>query len=400
MVIKRIRNIFFIKTIVSDGVNISDKIYAMKKSFIGISVILAGILISTLIIAKGANKDKTQDIAGLREASYYRPLEGGNVACDLCPNRCILSRNQRGLCKVRENINGKLYSLVYGKPVSINVDPIEKKPFFHFLPGARTYSLATAGCNLECKYCQNWDIAQRRPEELEYVARTPEEVVDEAIKSNSQVIAFTYNEPTVWYEYMYDIAKLAKQKNLRTVMVSSGYINPQPLKDLLPYIDGVRIDLKSFESEVYQQLIRGNLEPVLESIKTVYKSGKWLELIHLVVPGFTDDLAEIEKMCRWIKDNTGDDVPVHFTRFWPKYKLTNLAPTSEESLKEARKKCQDAGLKYVYTGNIDDEEGSTTFCPKNQKPLIKRQGFFVKENSVDENGKASGCPVAIPGVWK
>lgn len=372
----------------------------MRKNLFPLFIIFAGILISIFIIRKGIRREEIPATSQLHEASFYRQLEGGTVGCELCPNRCILGQGQRGLCKVRENINGKLYSLVYGKPVTIDVDPIEKKPLYHFLPGAKAYSLATAGCNLECKYCQNWDISQRRPEDLESTSMTPEEVVAQAIKSDSQVIAFTYNEPTVWYEYMLDIAKLAKQKGLKTVMISSGYINPEPLKNLLSYLDGVKIDFKSFNSEVYATLIRGKLEPVLESIKIVHESGKWLELVHLVVPGYTDDLAEIKEMCQWVKDNVSDSVPIHFTRFWPKYKLLNLPPTPEETLKKARQVCREIGLKYVYTGNIEDEEGSITYCPDNNQPMIKRLGFFVKENLVDSSGKASSCPTAIAGVWK
>ena len=373
------------------------KIKEMKKGFLGLGVIVFGIITSFFILAK-TPKNKTPE--NLYEASFYQQLEGGKVQCQLCPNRCILSPGQRGLCKVRENIGGKLYSLVYGKPVTTAIDPIEKKPFYHFLPGAKAYSLATAGCNLACKYCQNWDIAQRFPENVAFTPMTPQQVVEEALKSNAQVIAFTYNEPIVWYEYMRDIAKLAKEKGLRTVMVSNGYLNLQPLKELLPFMDAVKVDLKSFNEETYLQLTSGKLEPVLETIKTVWQNKTWLEIVWLVVPGYTDNLEEIKQMCLWLKENTSEDVPVHFSRFWPKYKLTNLPPTPQQTIKKARQVCQQAGMKYVYTGNIEDEEGSTTFCPTNHQPLIKRIGYFIKENLVDTNGKSSNCPETIPGVWK
>lgn len=371
----------------------------MKKEIIGLVVIIFGVLISLLVISK-LSKNKGLLLSDLHEASFYQQLEDGRVICQLCPNNCILGKGQRGLCKVRENIDGKLYSLVYGKPVTVNVDPIEKKPFYHFLPGKKAYSLATAGCNLECKYCQNWDIAQRKPEDLESIPMTPQEVVDQAIKENAPIIAFTYNEPIVWYEYMLDIARLAKEKGLKTVMISSGYINQKPLEELLPFLDAVKVDLKSFNNEVYNQLIRGKLEPVLETIKTVHREGVWLELVHLVVPGYTDDLEEIKRMCLWIKDNVGTEVPLHFSRFWPKYKLLNLPPTPEETLKKARQICLEIGLKYVYTGNIDDEAGSATYCPDNQELVIERQGFFVQENLVDKNGKTPNCQSIIPGVWQ
>lgn len=336
----------------------------------------------------------------LKEARFYKTLSGGRVQCQLCPNKCILSEGQRGLCKVRENRGGKLYSLVYGKPVAIHVDPIEKKPFYHFLPKAKAYSLATAGCNLACKFCQNWDIAQRFPEDVKSYNYPPEKVVEEALKFGAEVIAFTYNEPTVWYEYMYDIAKLAKTKGLKTVMVSSGYINPEPFRQLLEVLDAVRIDLKGFDEKYYQEIVGGELKPVLESIKTAYQSGTWLEIINLVVPGYNDDEKEIRAMCQWIKENLSEDVPLHFLRFHPDYKMRNLPPTPIETLKKARKIAQEVGLNYVYIGNVPEIEGSTTFCPDNNQPLIIRKGFFVEENKIDEEGNSPICPTKIPGVWK
>jgi len=374
----------------------------MKKVAPILAVLTPGIILSAFIVFKGLKMQGEEIISteNLFEASFYEQLESEAVQCNLCPNRCILEEGQRGLCKVRQNIKGKLYSLVYGKPVSIHVDPIEKKPLYHFLPSSTAYSLATAGCNLECKYCQNWDIAQRFPEDLESTPMTPEEVVNAAIKSKSEVIAFTYNEPTVWYEYMFDIAKLAKEKSLKTVAISSGFINQKPLKQLLPYMDAYKVDLKSFNEETYTQLLGGRLQPVLDTIKTVYESGTWLEIVYLVVPGYTDNIDEIEKMCTWIKENTNENVPVHFSRFWPKYKLLNLPPTPEKTLVKARQTCMDAGMKYVYTGNIDNDEGNTTYCPENQKPLLIRHGFSIELNLIDSEGKAPNCSVTIPGVWK
>lgn len=336
---------------------------------------------------------------GLVEAKYYEDLGGDRVRCNLCPNYCILEPGQRGLCKVRKNIDGKLYSLVYGKPVTIHLDPIEKKPFFHVLPSAKVYSLATTGCNLACKYCQNWDIAQRFPEDVQYREMSPEEVVLEAKKVGAQGIAFTYSEPTVFYEYMLAIAKLAQKEGLKTVVVSAGFINPEPLKELLPYIDAYKIDLKAFDNETYRSLIGGRLEPVLETLQIIKEDPKtWLEIVNLVVPGYTDDLEEMKKMCAWIKDNLGPDVPVHFSRFHPMYKLQNLPPTPEETIKEARKICLEVGLHYVYTGNIPDEEGFTTYCPVCGKPIIVRKGYTVLENRIHD-GKCEYCGAEIPGVW-
>lgn len=374
----------------------------LKKKYLGITIIFLGIFLSFLIVGKAVKSVKKPKLtsSNLYEASFYRKLENGRVQCELCPNKCLLKTQERGICKSRENIGGKLYSLVYGKPVTVHVDPIEKKPFYHFLPGAKAYSLATTGCNLSCKYCQNWDISQRNPEEVESTPMTPEEVVQKALQSGSPVIAFTYNEPVIWYEYVRDIAKLAKQKGLRTVMISNGYINQEPLKELLMYLDGVKVDLKAFDDEVYQKMSNGRLTPVLETIKTVHASGKWLEIVYLVVPQYTDNQEKIKEMCLWVLNNVGEEVPIHFSRFWPEYKLANLPPTPPETIKQARQICLELGMKYVYTGNISDQDGSTTYCPGTQQPVIKRDGFLIKENLVDNLGLSEGCPSSISGVWQ
>ncbi len=374
----------------------------MQKKYIGIAVLAVGALLSILVVVSSDKQQADQSTAELHEAMYYRQLEDGKVQCELCPNRCILKEGQRGICNVRENISGKLYSLVYGKPVTIAVDPIEKKPLYHFLPGAQAFSLATAGCNLDCKYCQNWDIAHRAPEDVQSYSMTPQQVVDKALEEQAEVIAFTYNEPTVWYEYMLDIAKLAHENDLKTVSITAGYINPEPLEELLPYLDAVKIDLKSFNEETYRTLNQGQLQPVLDSIKIVKDSGTWLELVNLVVPGYTDDLGEIREMCVWIKDQLGTDVPLHFSRFWPKYKLTNVSPTSEETLIKARRICRDeVGLNYVYIGNVEVENGGNTLCPGTDEPLIVRNGYFIEENLISPQGTSSACPnISVPGAWR
>ncbi len=374
----------------------------MQKKYIGIAVVAVGALLSVLVIVSAGRQESTKQAEELHEAMYYRQLEDGKVQCELCPNRCILKEGQRGICNVRENRGGKLYSLVYGKPVTVAVDPIEKKPLYHFLPGSRALSLATAGCNLDCKYCQNWDIAHRAPEDVQSYSMTPQEVVEKALQENVEVIAFTYNEPTVWYEYMLDIAKLAQEKDLKTVSITAAYINPEPLKELLPYLDAVKVDLKSFNAETYRTLNQGQLQPVLESIKIVKESGTWLELVNLVVPGYTDSMDEIREMCTWIKDNLGSDVPLHFSRFWPKYKLTNVPPTPEETLIEARRICRDeVGLNYVYVGNVEVQNGGNTLCPGTEEPLITRNGYFIEENLISPQGTSSAClQTNIPGIWR
>lgn len=368
----------------------------MKKYLVGLAILIFGVGVSFLVLKKGSEKGQTLPATACQEAWFYEKLDGGRVQCQLCPNRCILTEGQRGLCKVRENQNGKLVSLVYGQPVTIHVDPIEKKPFNHFLPGSTAYSIATGGCSLSCKYCQNWDIAQRFPEDLKSINMPPEKVVEEALKSGAKSIAYTYSEPMVFYEYLYDTAKLAHERGLKNVVVSSGYVNPEPLKKLLPLLDAIKIDLKGFSEDFYQEIVGGHLQPVLDNLKIIKEEGTWLEIVNLLVPGKNDNPEEIKKMCEWLKNNLGPDVPLHFSRFHPEYKLQNLPPTPEETVKNARQICLDVGLHYVYTGNIIDPEGQTTYCPTNKKPLIVRQGQTVLENHLDEGL----CDVEVPGVWR
>ena len=336
-------------------------------------------------------------VAGLKEAMYYEELGGGLVECQLCPNRCLLNPGQTGTCRVRENIDGKLYSLSYGKPVTIHVDPIEKKPLFHFLPGANAFSLATVGCNLSCSFCQNWNISQAKPGDFNIPDHSPEEVVRAAKESGAQVIAFTYSEPIVFYEYVIDISRLAKDAGLKTVMISGGYINREPLLNLLPYLDGIKIDLKSFSDEFYKKLTNGRLEPVLNTIKTIADSGKHLEIVYLVIPGENDSEEEIAAMTKWLVENAGPDTILHFSRFHPDYKMLNRPPTPEATIKRAREQALAAGLKYVYTGNMPYPEGESTFCADGSI-AIKRQGYFIKENRLNDGRCEDGT--IIPGVWE
>jgi pyruvate formate lyase activating enzyme len=333
------------------------------------------------------------------EALFYEKLKDKKVKCNLCPNFCIIKENEYGKCKARKNIDGKLYSMVYGKIAAMHIDPIEKKPFFHFLPGSLIYSISTTGCNMRCKFCQNWEISQVYPDEIETKFFSPEDLIKDIKSKQIKAIAFTYGEPSIFYEYMLDIAKLAKKNGIKTAVVSSGYINPEPLKKLLPYIDAYKIDLKGFTDKFYEEVTSGKLQPVLETMKIIKKSGVWLEIVNLVIPGYNDDEKDIKRMAQWIKENLGDDVPLHFTRFYPNYKLLNLPPTPPQTLKKAREIAMGVGLKYVYTGNIDDIEGSTTYCPKSKQPAIIRNGFFVIKNNLKEGGT---CPDGskIPGIWK
>ncbi len=319
------------------------------------------------------------------------------VQCELCPNGCVLELGQHSKCRARMNKDGTLYSLVYGKPCAVHVDPIEKKPFFHFLPGTTAFSIATAGCVLSCKFCQNWQISQAKPEDTDTYDLPPEKVVSNAVAYKCRSVTYTYTEPTVFYEYMYDTAVIAKKQGIKNTMHSCGYINEKPLRTLSKYMDAADIDLKGFTEDFYSRICNGSLRPVLNALVVLKEEGVWLEITNLVIPTLNDDLKIIREMSRWIVKNLGADVPIHFSRFFPHYKLTNLPPTPIETLEGARKTAMDAGLKFVYIGNIL-HEGENTFCPKCKKVLIERMGYFVKQNHVS-NGKCKFCNTSIAGVW-
>jgi pyruvate formate lyase activating enzyme len=337
----------------------------------------------------------------MREAKYYTADFKGKgclVQCNLCPRNCVIPEGAFGNCGARKNIKGKLYSMVYGKAVAVAIDPIEKKPLFHFLPGSRILSWGTAGCNLHCKHCQNWTTSQARAGEYPEEDLAPAELVKAALDSSCESIAATYNEPTVFYEYMYDAFRLAKKSNIKTVAVTNGFINEKPLKDLLPYLDGANVDLKSFDESFYREVASAELKPVLNTLKIINKSKTWLEITNLIIPTLNDDLGSIKKMCKWIRENLGVHVPLHFSAFYPCYKLANLPPTPEEILIKARRVAQEAGLKYVYVGNIQTEDGETTFCPNCKKLLIKRAGFFVATDDLKGN-RCRYCNAAVDGVF-
>jgi len=334
----------------------------------------------------------------LKEALFFKKLKDGSIQCVLCPRFCVIKSGERGSCGTRTNMNDKLYSLVYGKPCSIAIDPIEKKPFYHFLPGTKSLSLATVGCNLKCLHCQNWSISQAKFEDVPHLEATPEQVVEQAKSSNARTISFTYTEPTVFYEYMLDIAKLAKKEKIKCNIVSNGYINLQPLKKLIPYIKAANIDLKG-NAIFYEKICDGKIERIFETIKLLYEKKVWLELTNLIIPGYNDNIEEIKKMVSWISENLGKDVPLHFSAFYPCYKLANLPPTQPEFLVKARILAKAQGLNFVYTGNIKDEDGSTTFCPHCGERIIQRKSFFVVENKL-KRGKCPVCKNKLPGVWQ
>ena len=343
----------------------------------------------------GAGAEATAD---LHEARWYEPLANGLVHCRLCPNSCRLPDGKIGLCKVRKNVGGKLYTLSYGQLAAAHVDPIEKKPFYHVLPGAQAFSLATPGCNMRCLFCQNWEISQSFPWQVATQAATPAQVVDAALRSGAQAIAFTYSEPTIFYEYMLDIAKLAKANGLKTLVVSNGYIEPDPLRELLPFIDAYKVDFKAFNPQFYVDFTGGRREPILEAMKIIQASGTWLEIVTLLVPGQNDGDAEIRQLSRWIQANLGPDVPLHFSRFHPQHKLANLPPTPFETVVRARDIALSEGLRYVYTGNVPYPEGDSTRSPKTGEIVIARKGYFVVRNDLVDGRAPDGTP--IPGIWK
>jgi pyruvate formate lyase activating enzyme len=335
----------------------------------------------------------------LQEALFYEKLDKKIVQCHLCPRNCIIPDGKRGFCGVRENRSGTLFTLVYAKPVAIHIDPIEKKPLFHFLPSTTAFSIATAGCNLRCKFCQNWEISQVRPEELQYSYIEPEDLVKRAKGSGSPTIAYTYTEPTIFYEYMIETARLARRAGLKNVMHSAGYINEEPLRQLAKYLDAANIDLKGFSDDYYAKMSEATLEPVLKTLKILKEEGVHLEITNLILPGYNDDDKTLSKMCLWIKENLGTDIPVHFSRFFPTYKLINLNPTPVATLEKARQIALDCGLKYVYIGNVAGHSGENTYCPNCKKLLIERRGYFILQNNI-ENGHCKFCGEKIEGIWK
>jgi pyruvate formate lyase activating enzyme len=351
----------------------------------------------------GAGSLNCADCHGATEeplpVSYcHIPHTGAYVQCNLCPHRCIIADGERGTCRVRENRGGRLYSMVYGNPCAVHVDPIEKKPFYHFLPTVAAFSLATAGCSLRCLYCQNWQISQLPPEETQNADLPPEDVVLYAQQQQAPVIAYTYSEPTAFYEYMLDTSRRAREAGLRNVVVSAGFINPEPLRELCQAVDAIKIDLKGYDEGFYRDVCGAELGPVLEAIRIIYESGVHLEIVNLVVPTLNDSLEQLRALAQWIAQDLSPDVPLHFSRFHPQYKLTNLPPTPVETLDRARETAMEEGVHFVYVGNVPDHPGNHTYCPACGEVLIARQGFTVTEYHLQE-GVCAYCGEPIPGVW-
>lgn len=331
------------------------------------------------------------------EKTRYQEKHDGKITCTLCPHTCTLNPGETGKCRVRENIDGELYSTVYGKPTAINIDPIEKKPLFHFLPGARAYSIGTAGCNQSCTFCQNWRMSQKSQEDIGSIDLPPEKAVENAKRQNAPIIAYTYNEPTVYMEYMQDIAEIASQNNLKNVAVTCGLVNKKPLMDLTPNLDAANIDLKYFSDELYREISGGYLKPVLETIKTLKEEDVWIEITNLVIPGLNDDEDMITDMCEWIVNNVGKDVPLHLSRFHPAYRMKDKTATALEKVRKAKDIAEETGLKYVYMGNVPTAKTKTK-CPNCENLLIEREGYKIMNKGIRE-GKCIQCEEEILGVW-
>lgn len=316
----------------------------------------------------------------------------------MCAQGCVIKSGERGKCRARMNVNGELRSLVYGRPVAVHVDPIEKKPFYHFLPGSEAFSFATSGCPLHCKFCQNWEISQSRPEDFNDAFVPPSEMVKNAMSKRAPVIAFTYNEPTVFMEYMADTAAIARKQQLRCVMVSCGLMNSEPLAEMCRLLDAIKIDLKGFSPDFYRNVCRAELHPVLNSIRQIAKSGTHLEIVNLVVPTLNDSEKMLHGLVDWITAEIGPDVPIHFTRFHPDYQLLNLPPTPIATLERFRNYAMSKGIRYAYVGNVPNHSGNNTYCPRCGKAVIERSSIFIAAVNMDR-GHCRYCGKEIAGVW-
>jgi pyruvate formate lyase activating enzyme len=337
----------------------------------------------------------------MREAMFFERLENEEVRCGLCRFRCFIRDGGRGICGVRENRAGILYTLVYGKSIAEHVDPIEKKPLFHFLPGSRTFSFATVGCNFRCLHCQNYSISQPPGEKLAItgIDLPPEEIVGKALDAGCSSISYTYTEPTIFFEYAYDTAVLAKKAGLRNIFVTNGYITAEALERISPFLDAANIDLKGFSQRFYAEVVHAMLDQVLASILEYRRLGIWIELTTLIIPNHNDSEDELTAMARFIAEKVGVDTPWHVTRFHPTFRLTDEARTPVRTLRRAREIGLEAGLRYVYEGNVPGEGGENTYCPGCGKILFERCGFVTGKTDIG-SGRCPHCGYVIAGVWE
>ena len=346
-------------------------------------------------IAEGWTDELIRDAP---RARFWSAAAKGHVQCHLCARGCLLAEGERGLCRSRMNAGGEMKSLVYGRPVSVHVDPIEKKPFYHFLPGSQAYSIGTTGCPLRCKFCQNWQTSQASPEDFRVRFTPPGDVVESVRSRRAPVIAYTYNEPLVFTEYLLDIASAARLRGIRSVMVTCGFMAQAALAEMCKALDAVKVDLKGYSESFYRDACGAELKPVLRTIKQIAKSRVHLEIVNLVVPTLNDADRMIADLCDWVMGELGPDVPLHFSRFRPDYQMPHLPPTPTATLERARSFAMARGLRYVYVGNVPGHPGNNTLCPSCKKEVIRRTLFFVEGSNI-KNGKCGFCGKRIAGVF-
>lgn len=335
-----------------------------------------------------------------REVAAEPGPVAATVQCQLCPKGCVIAPGQSGECRVRVNVDGVLTAVTYGAPSALHIDPVEKKPLFHFHPGARVLSVATVGCNLHCDNCQNWQLSQTNPEDADTYDLPPEDVVALARGKGTPALAFTYSEPLVYYEYTYDTFRAARAAGLATVLVTAGYAAPGPARELFSVTDATNIDLKFFDDGLYRQITGAHLGPVLDFIVLAREAGVWVELTNLVIPTLNDDAALVRRMARWIVDHVGPDVPLHLSRFYPRYRLTNLPPTPVETLTRLRAVALDAGLHHVYVGNVPGIDAANTYCPRDGTLVVERRGYHIQKMALDAEGRCPTCHQPVAGVWR
>jgi pyruvate formate lyase activating enzyme len=332
-------------------------------------------------------------------AKWWKPQDNGKILCTLCPRYCTIGKGQKGFCYIRENIDNKLYSIGYGRPTGFAIDPIEKKPLSHFLPGTNILSFGTAGCNLGCKFCQNWTMSKSKIDEINALVATPEQVIATSKKYKVPSIAFTYNDPTIFGEYVIDISKIAREENIKTVMVTAGYIDKEARKEVYKYVDAANVDLKAFTETFYHKLTFSHLNDILDTLLWIKNdTNVWLEITTLLIPNENDSDEEIKKLSNWIVKNLGENVPLHFTAFHPDFKMKDKPRTPSSTLDNARKIAITEGINYCYVGNVHNLEGQTTYCPSCNEPVIIRDWHSVLDIRL-KNGNCHNCKGKIAGIF-
>ncbi len=361
-------------------------------------VAFGGVMASRLVKFAEAQEARFGYVAA-KPALYYEKLANKSVRCTLCPRSCVVGKGERGFCRVRENRDGDYYTLAHSNPCAVHIDPIEKKPLFHFHPGTAALSIATAGCNFTCKNCQNHDISQAWPDRTMNYPVPPQEIVQLAKKYAAPTIAYTYTEPTVFFEYMLQTAKLARREAIFNIYHSNGYISHEALSELAQYLDGANVDLKGFSDSFYREITGGTLDPVLQSLVTLKKKNVWLEITNLVIPTKNDSDEMLNDLCRWVKDELGEETPIHFSRFYPEYKLKNLPPTPIETLKKAVRIARSHGLDYIYIGNVPGADEENTRCSECGNIVVGRTGYSVQKYEIN-GGQCGFCGRIVAGRWE